>query len=450
MKDKVFIIWSGSNETAVKIKRILEHDHNYICTIGGNSDNNSDFASVGDTVLQQIKACNQAIVIFQNKADGTVSNNLYFELGYVFASYGAKKVHCVKRRNDNVVLPSDFDSAFVEPIDSDDEDKFVNGIIDYFLGRQKMSIDVNKMVLINTRYRIRDMIQKHYSENGSSCSDYELAQYVLFYMQAAQMFNDVKHVQEEITAFKRQHNHEFSEELDLAVNVCLAFFDLVSGIYINSAGKVCCDDDTFFRFNTRSKESLEELKDDDFGSFGIWAKLFIVEQLTYAHLLFAENVDNEQDMREMLYEKCISLAEQSLEIVAELEATTPCRENNDSVGLISLIKAYLYRNTFCCMEALGIENRVHWLEKAKREHKSLIRHYDQGAIDSKLYDNFRMEYYLNLSEYMSYADDGSMDKFEKKMYLNEINKYLKLIEQEEDANIYVKKIGEYYQDLKTQ
>ena len=33
MKDKVFIIWSGSNETAVKIKRILEHDHNYICTI---------------------------------------------------------------------------------------------------------------------------------------------------------------------------------------------------------------------------------------------------------------------------------------------------------------------------------------------------------------------------------------------------------------------------------
>ena len=104
MKDKIFIAWSGSNGEALKVKSILESKFNYVCCIGGNADNSSRYSSVGDTVIQQIKECNQAIrgrhgdqqikecnqaiVIFQNRADGAVSNNLFFELGYVLAMYG--------------------------------------------------------------------------------------------------------------------------------------------------------------------------------------------------------------------------------------------------------------------------------------------------------------------------------------------------------------------------
>ena len=91
MKDKVFIAWSGSNSVALKVKSILERKYNYGCSIGGNAENNSKFSSVGDTVIQQIKSCNQAIVIFQNRKDGKVSNNLFFELGYVMAMYGMKR-----------------------------------------------------------------------------------------------------------------------------------------------------------------------------------------------------------------------------------------------------------------------------------------------------------------------------------------------------------------------
>ena len=100
MKDKIFIVWSGSNKIALKVKEVLESKYNYLCSIGGNSDNDSTFSSIGDTVLQQIKNCNQAIVIFQNKENGAVSNNLFFELGYVLARYGQKKIHCVKRKNE--------------------------------------------------------------------------------------------------------------------------------------------------------------------------------------------------------------------------------------------------------------------------------------------------------------------------------------------------------------
>ena len=109
MKDRVFIAWSGSSEIALKVKRALE-DKNYKCFIGGNEANDSNFASVGDTVLQQIKSCNQAIVIFQKRSDGHISNNLFFELGYALASYGQTKVHCVRPKNEVLTLPSDFDS----------------------------------------------------------------------------------------------------------------------------------------------------------------------------------------------------------------------------------------------------------------------------------------------------------------------------------------------------
>ena len=91
-------------------------------------------------------------------------------------------MHCVKKAGENIVLPSDFDNSFVEPISCDDEKAFVDGVVNYFLGRQKMSIEGNKMVIINNRYKIHDMLQAHYSEVGSRCSDYELAQYVLFYI----------------------------------------------------------------------------------------------------------------------------------------------------------------------------------------------------------------------------------------------------------------------------
>ncbi len=169
MKDKVFIAWSGSNSIALEVKRLLEKDYNYVCSIGGNSDNSSKFSSVGDTVIQQIKSCNQAIVIFQNRKDGAVSNNLFFELGYVMAMYGMKKVHCVKRANEDVVLPSDFDNSFVEALDDrNDATSFAQEIVAYFIGRQKMSINENKMYLINNRYLIHDKIVSHYPKPAPS------------------------------------------------------------------------------------------------------------------------------------------------------------------------------------------------------------------------------------------------------------------------------------------
>ena len=82
------------------------------------------------------------------------------------------------------------------------------------------------------------------------------------------------------------------------------------------------------------------------------------------------------------------------------------------------------------------------MEKAKKERKTLLRNFDRGSLDSKLYDNFRFEYYLSLAEWLV-EKGGTLDKFEKKMHLKEVTGYLKEMQEEDDVNIYVKRIGEF-------
>ncbi len=446
MKDKVFIAWSGSNEMAMRVKRILEEEYNYICYIGGNADNNSSYASIGDTVIQQIKTCNQGIVIFQNKANGSISNNLFFELGYIFAKYGAKKTHCVRRASESVVLPSDFDNAFVEPIGDSDDEKFARGIVKYFLARQKMSIDINKMMIINNRYRVHDMIQTHYSENGSRCSDYELAQYMLFYQQASQMFGDEKEVYREIVDFKRRNNFDFSSELATSVSICLSFFELLMSIKHGVNGPYV-DSHDYKVYADSCEDVMGEIKEDDDGTFDEWANVFVSQQLTYATLLFAGHPEHNDEMRELLYEKCISDCEKALHYIKILEKSTPCIENNDAIGLVSLFKAYLYRNIYVSHKNLGNDEYNDWLKKSMKERKSLLRNFSQGSIDSKLFANFEMEYYLALAEYLLFSEKGSVDRFEQKMCMSEINRYLKQVEKEDNSNFYVDQIGSYFRKL---
>ncbi len=442
MKDKIFIGWSGSNKEALAIKSILEHKYNYVCSIGGNADNNSRYSSVGDTVIQQIRECNQAIMIFQNRADGAVSNNLFFELGYVLAMYGTKKVHCVKRRDEKVVLPSDFDSAFVEPIDdSAGAGAFADGIVDYFMGRQKMSVNDNKMYLINNRYMMHDKIMAHYSETGSKCSDYELAQYILFYTQAAHMFGDVKKVQRELEEFKQKHNFEFSSELALSVNICLSFFEMLNGIKEEDEGsEVYIEKNTFWEFRNDYLHYAQEIVPDDLGIFDEWAKVIIYDHLNFAHMLFANNKSLEEDMRKKLYVMCADYAMKALDAIAELEKSAPCKENNDEKGLISLFRAYIYRNLFVSKHYLGEDAEANeWLGLTLKERASLKNTFGRGTIDTQLYNNFCMEYYLALIDYLTYSKD--VDAFETYMYKSEMLDYLESVRKDDSENAYLKQIA---------
>ena len=48
MKDKVFIAWSGSNTVAMKVKRIMEKDKKYVCSIDEITDDCTKIAKLLD------------------------------------------------------------------------------------------------------------------------------------------------------------------------------------------------------------------------------------------------------------------------------------------------------------------------------------------------------------------------------------------------------------------
>ncbi len=438
LKDKIFLIWSGSNTIALKIKKILETEHNYLCFVGGSHENNSQMFSVGDTVVKEMNTCNQSIVLFQNKENGAVSSNLFFELGYVSAKYGMKKVHCVKRKNDNITLPSDFDNSFVEGLDGADDDEYANNIVEYFLHRQKLSVDENKMYLINNRYIIHEMLQMHYSSSGSKCSDYELAQYVLFYMQASVMFQDEHKVLDELREFKRQHFNEFSDELSKSVNLSIGLLEVQTELK-NKGEAVYLSDESFRKYFYSCKDLLEEIQDDSAGLFDEWAKAITAENLAYACSLYALNPDLNAGTREFLLKKTIHYGNRCLEYLDVLGKLKISIENNDVYGIISVFKAYIYRHLFIASKEVDTENAGKWLTLSLKERKSLLKNFDLNSTDTKIYSNFEMEYYLNLVEYLDYVDKSEIDEFDYMMYLNDLDCYISKIDKS-DVHAFVNKI----------
>ena len=440
MKDRIFIIWSGGNDIAYKVKRILEDQYNYICYVGGNDDNSSTFASVGDTVIQQMKTCNQAIVLFQNRDDGAVSNNLFFELGFALAKYSTKKIHCVYRKGESIILPSDFDNSFVECIEALDNDEYASKVVTYFLKRQKLSIEENKMHLITNRYLMHDMIQAHFSIAGSRCSDYELAQYVLFYMQAAVMFQDEQAVLDELKSFKRNYNNQFSTELMEAVTLSISFLEVQVALE-NENEVVYLPDAAYRRYYSTCHDMLDEIADDESGTFNEWAKVFLSENLAYATTLYATNPKLDDSMKNRLFGMALNYGERCLDFLNSLEQVAPCIENNDHIGLVSLFKGYIYRHLFTAASALGDDKATEWLKASLGERKKLLRNFDEYSIDTQIYNTFRMEYYLNLMEYIAFCGRETIDDFEYIMYLNEVDSFIKECSEHDSLNVYIKRIS---------
>lgn len=450
MKDRIFIAWSGSNEVALKIQKLLK-THDYECIVGGNADNTSKRTSVGDTVLQQLNKCNQAIVIFKNRADGRVSDNVYFELGYALATYGQTKVHCVREKNETINLPSDFDNSFVQAIDGETDDETASGIVDYFLTRQNLHVDANKMYLIDNRYIIHDMLKRYNSEEGPKCSDYELAQYVLFYMQAANIFGDVPAVREEIIRFKQASNHNLSDELEIAVNISLAYFDLVSNIKPADSGVLYIDDDTYFE--TKKHYDLLRLKtsDEHIGVFYDWARIFLANQICYCNSLYSLCPDLDEEDKQDFSLETIKWADISLKNIGILKASEQTRKNNDHKGFLSLITAYVERNKFLALALLGEEEKsLQCLNNSISERMALKESFAYSSINTLLVENLNMEYYLTLTEYLTFAEKLNISRTEKKIYLTDIKKYLQKIKDTQARSRYIEKIEYIYKNITDQ
>lgn len=283
-------------------------------------------------------------------------------------------------------------------------------------------------------------IQSHFSEQGSKCSDYELAQYVLFYLQAGHMFGDERKILKEMQQFKDDYHSYFSDELSTAVNICISFFEMTLNIQSTPDGEFFIDRRTFRKFRDNYLEYRATIVDDDMGTFDEWAKVFLSEHLTYAYNLYAGNPELSQENSIKNMELSKYWAEQALEDMKILENSAPVKDNNDHKGILSLFYAYVYRNLFLCSLKLKDGNEIKWLEKSRKERTALKTNFEIGSIDSQLYDNFAMEYYLTLIECLNYADALGLDEDDVEDYKDEVKKYIKESKSQTDHSKYVERI----------
>jgi hypothetical protein len=162
--------------------------------------------------------------------------------------------------------------------------------------------------------------------------------------------------------------------------------------------------------------------------------------MAFAYMLFGNNAP--EGMRPMINARIVDYAHKTIGAIEVLESRAPCKENNDEIGLLSLFRAYVYRNLFLAKQLLGEPDADEWLAKTLKERESLKNTFGRGTIDSKLYDNFCMEYYLSLVNLLSFHEQ-EYDEFEIMMYKQEVRAYLDSVLKNDTSNIFLTQIAHW-------
>ncbi len=214
MKDYVFIGWSRNRELAISIKDILDK-RGFICVIGGVYENNPyDLrmrkGTVNETINFQMNHCDQAILLFQKLDDNLgISGNLIYELGYINAQYNfidaSTKLHIFKidiTQADDNLFPSDLHGIWGTNISSENKNitEMAELIVNEFINNQKQLKSRDKFDILNNHHFVEYEMKKHFE--NPSMSDYDLAQNILAYLQAAFCYQEQSDMKQKMEDFK--------------------------------------------------------------------------------------------------------------------------------------------------------------------------------------------------------------------------------------------------------
>ena len=397
MKGKIFIAWSGKNDLAVAVKNKLEQE-DYLGIVGGQSRTDGGLF-VGEVVLRELDQCNQAIFIVQKKANGLISNNLMFELGYALSRFETNRIHVfyIDITPDDKTIPSDIKGIWANFYQSDEADDISAKLIEDFLANQKNIIPDEKMSVIDSFYGIREKIRRYpYSPH---CSEYEFAQYILFFAQAAYMFDSVEYALGELKDLIRKLNN-VEAELDYAIRSGICYLEMLAFIQKDN-GVIFLKKEDFRNINRRLKSLIEKGETWEENDFTLWFLAMLYDQINFIRLLYAfcPELTEEEKQKSLLLS--MEYGKKCLEVCEKLE-----KQKNNYL-MVQLYKAYVYRN-FYTVEKNASKDSIkasEYLNESLKSRKYLIEYYETHTINSVLFDNFEMEYFLALSEYFEYVDD---------------------------------------------
>ena len=416
MKEKIFIAWSGNNKIAKAVEKRLS-DHNYMPIVGGDGTIRPDSMFVGQSIINQMNKCSQAIFVITKKdaieaTGGVISNNLFFELGYVVSRLNNSKIYIfyVNIDENDPLIPSDLKGVWAKHLKLEGEniDPAAEQIVAYFLSHQRKTVPEDKMDIVLRWYNYKKLI-KNYVEDPMH-SNFEMAQYILFYIQAAFFFEDY-HESLYLLERLKSNSSLFSYELSCAIDcatLILRFYQRIETCKLTPI-----DFDALIDNLTSSLSKSENMKDSE---FKMWYEALHYENMGFAYYLFIINEDTPLKQRLELIDDMMSVCTEALARCTELETTSNTETNLDGIGanlstnyyFAVLYKAYIYRQISIayqlsrthgadlCEEytAIGEASTMRSFEMRR----ILFEKYDTPQVTQLIKNNFEMEYYVAMAE----------------------------------------------------
>lgn len=437
MKGKIFIAWSGKNELAHAVKQYLEKE-DYVGIVGGQSGTDGGLF-VGDVVLRELDQCNQAIFIMQEKQDGTISNNLMFELGYALSRFDTNKIHVfyIDITSEDKTIPSDIKGIWASFFNTAESDDIAAEIAEKFFSNQKNIIPEDKMSVVNSYYSIKEKIQR-YSESPH-CSEYEFAQYILFFSQAAYMFGNEKDASCELKDLIKSLSNP-DTALDYAIRFGICYLEVLSRIQ-KEDGVLCLKKEDFRGLRRRLRDMQVVAESWEKDDFSMWYLTILYDIMNYAHILYASSPELSEEDRIRYLKNGMEYADKCLALCEILES------KKQNYLCAQLYKAYMYRNLYTIHSILSEQEAFAYecLEKSIKARKILVDYYEVHTISARLFDNFELEYYLALSEYLEYVTDE--DDFYD--YKEDCEEYIRRIKDlHRERNFFVDKIETFISKAK--
>lgn len=439
MRENIFIAWSGKSDYAKQVGNKLS-SLKFNPIIGGDINNDSNIMFIGQTIISQMEKCSQAIILVQKKNNGIISSNLMFEFGYLLRKLSYDKIHVffIDISEADIKIPSDIRGIWANFLSSNEEN-FLEKITSVFLQRQSQIIKEDKLdIIINWNY-YKNLIKLYCSD--PQYTGFEMAQYLLFYMQAVYFNEDYEETIDMLNELYKSF-HSYQNELQSSLRFCKITLKFYRVFYSKINNKLTKEETTSILYDY--EDLLEHSESLTESEFKCWLLADILEHLgflLYYYLLFTSDVLEEQIN---LYEKIIEYNKRALFYLNELTSGKYASEKN--IYFSSLFKAYVYRQEAHAHRFLYQHGNL--CQKIE-EHKCFINSFNMRKIlyddfpnikvNNKVLENMELDYYLSMSEILYYPEFTQ----KKTRYYYELDNYLN--RQKNKCNV----ISEYIHNIET-
>lgn len=408
MKDSIFIVWSGENgqQLALQTKKKLQ-DTGYYCIIGGEGGVRNGM-HIGSAIINQMKNCTQAIIIVQKKENGFISNNLFFEWGFLISHLGEKNVHVYYIDIDihDDAIPSDLGGIWVNYLKGGSITENSEEIVSSFLEQKVNSISRDKMSVIDLYYTTKDRIVNHCCQNRYC--EIDLAIDILFFAQSAYLFSKESDALGVLRDLDSQYSVEHiiqSPELDAAIDFSNCYLNTLNPETIQRSNNVPYLTASQYSTTKRILNSLiKRIQNTECDKeFSDWFFMYVYDALNYICILYSFMPECPHARKTRVMKESLHYAEETLRYCNILS------EQAENIMCLNLYESYMYKNISTAYSFLSIDDPEKYTPeltnacrfKSLKKRSILFDHYSNRNINSRLLDKFELEYYLSLSEILS-------------------------------------------------